>query len=107
MTLVHEEMIMNNSKVLLVSLLAAIGGCASEPVPQPEAAKIFSGDQMLRESQGMAQLGSRWQQGKQKVDQGQEMVRQGQAKIEAGQALIEEGQKIMQESEESYKAIKK
>ncbi len=102
---------MNNAKALSVSLmavcLAAISGCASEPAVQSESAKVFSGDQMLRESQGMAQLGSRWQQGKQKVDQGQELVRQGQLKIEEGQALIDEGQKIMQESEEAYKAIKK
>lgn len=94
----------------LLSLHAAcltllITGCASEPV-QPAAEKIVSGDQMLRDSQGIAQLGSRWQEGKQMVEQGQALQRQGQAKIDEGRTLVEEGQKIMRESEESYKNIK-
>jgi hypothetical protein len=67
---------------------------------------VFSGDQMLRDSQGIAQLGSRWQEGKQKVDKGQTLQRQGQAQIDEGQLLIDEGQKIMRESEEGYKTLK-
>lgn len=88
-----------------VYLALLIAGCASEP-KQPTAEKIVSGDQMLRDSQGIAQLGSRWQEGKQMVEQGQSLQRQGQAKIDEGRSLIEEGQKIMRESEESYKNIK-
>ena len=87
---------MRDFKNLLVTIQAAslallLAGCAGETVVQPEPAKILSGDQMLRESQGMAQLGGRWQQGKQMVEHGQEMQRQGQAKIDEGRALIEEG----------------
>ena len=81
--------------------------CSSQPPVQPvEPAKIVSGDVMLRDSQGIAQLGSRWQEGKQKVDKGQSLQRQGQAEIDQGQTLIDEGQKIMRESEEGYKNIK-
>jgi hypothetical protein len=83
--------------------------CSSQPVPPPAAPaapKVFSGEQMLRDSQGIAQLGSRWQEGKQKVDKGQVLQRQGQAQIDEGQTLIDEGQKIMRESEEGYKSLK-
>lgn len=92
-----------------ICLPLLITGCASKPVeppappPQP---KIVSGEQMFRDSQGIAQLGSRWQEGKQMVDKGQALQRQGQAEIDQGQSLINEGQKIMQESEEGYKNIK-
>ena len=81
--------------------------CSSQPPVEPvQPTKIVSGDVMLRDSQGIAQLGSRWQEGKQKVDKGQAMQRQGQAEIDQGQTLIDEGQKIMRESEEGYKNIK-
>jgi hypothetical protein len=97
------------SRILLslqcVCLALLVTGCASEPA-QPAAEKIVSGDQMLRDSQGIAQLGSRWQEGKQMVEQGQSLQRQGQAKIDEGRTLMEEGQKIMRESEENYKNIK-
>jgi len=90
-----------------------ITACSSQPVQPPPppasapvAPKVFSGDQMLRDSQGIAQLGSRWQEGKQKVDKGQTLQRQGQAQIDEGQLLIDEGQKIMRESEEGYKTLK-
>jgi hypothetical protein len=84
-----------------------VAGCASEPVaPTKPADKILSGEQMLRDSQGIAQLGSRWQEGKQMVERGQVMQRDGQAKIDEGRNLVEEGQKIMRESEEGYKNIK-
>lgn len=92
------------SSIIFALLLCA---CSSQPPAQPvEPAKIISGDVMLRDSQGIAQLGSRWQEGKQKVDKGQAMQRQGQAEIDQGQILIDEGQKIMRESEEGYKNIK-
>jgi len=82
-------------------------GCASEPpAPAPTAEKILSGDQMLRDSQGIAQLGSRWQEGKRMVEDGQALQREGQIKIDKGRAMIEEGQKIMHETEEGYKSLK-
>ncbi len=92
------------SSIFFALILSA---CSSQPPMQPvEPAKIVSGDVMLRDSQGIAQLGSRWQEGKQKVDKGQAMQRQGQTEIDQGQILIDEGQKIMRESEEGYKNIK-
>lgn len=91
-----------------ISLVLLVAGCASsKPVEPPAEPKIFSGDQMLRDSQGIAQLGSRWQEGKQMVDKGQALQRQGQSAIDQGQSLIDEGQKIMRESEEGYKTLKK
>jgi hypothetical protein len=96
--------------VTTFSLPVLLVGCASTPAPQPVVApaqpKIVSGDQMFRDSQGIAQLGSRWQEGKQMVDKGTALQRQGQAEIDQGQSLITEGQKIMQESEEGYKNLK-
>lgn len=90
----------------ILPLALILAGCASEPAPKPTAEKILSGEQMLRDSQGMAQLGSRWQDGKQMVERGQAMQREGQAKIDEGRNLVNEGQKIMRESEEGYKNIK-
>lgn len=90
----------------ILPLAVILAGCASEPAPKPAADKILSGEQMLRDSQGIAQLGSRWQEGKQMVERGQTMQREGQAKIDEGRNLVEEGQKIMRESEEGYKNIK-
>ena len=53
------------SSIFIALLLSA---CSSQPPVQPvEPAKIISGDVMLRDSQGIAQLGSRWQEGKQKA----------------------------------------
>jgi hypothetical protein len=82
-----------------------LGGCASEPVPV--AAPILSGEQMLSESQGIANLGDRWKKGKQMVERGNLLVREGQNKIDEGNRMIEEGEKIKSESEEGYKNIKK
>ncbi|MBD9354650.1 hypothetical protein [Methylomonas albis] len=95
-----------NTSVILLTLMVA--GCAGEPVAptKPAADKILSGEQMLRDSQGIAQLGSRWQEGKQMVERGQTMQREGQVKIDEGRNLVEEGQKVMRESEEGYKNIK-
>lgn len=95
-----------NPAVVVLSLVLV--GCASEPAapPKPAAEKILSGEQMLRDSQGIAQLGSRWQEGKQMVERGQIMQREGQIKIDEGRSLVEEGQKVMRESEEGYKNIK-
>ena len=61
---------------------------------------------MLRESQGLAELGERWLSGKKKVEQGEEMVRDGQARIAEGQRQIDEGRRIMKESEAGYHGIK-
>lgn len=92
---------------MLTSLLSAslfLAGCASEAVPPPKP--LLSGETMLRESQGMANLGERWNSGKQLVDRGNALVREGQAKIAEGNRLIDEGNKIIRESEEHYKNIK-
>lgn len=89
-----------------ICLSLTISACANKPVETPAPQKILSGDQMLRDSQGIAQLGSRWQEGKQMVDKGQALQREGQASIDQGQTLINEGQKIMRETEEGYKNLK-
>ena len=92
-------------KLTIACLALLLGGCASDPIPAPEP--IISGEQMLRESQGIASLGDRWKKGKQLVDRGNILVREGQNKIDEGNRMIEEGEKIQRESEESYKNIKK
>lgn len=84
-----------------------IVGCAAEPTPPPKAEPIISGDTMLRESQGIASLGERWQTGKEMVERGNAMVNEGEAKISEGNRMIAEGNKIIRESEENYKSIKK
>jgi hypothetical protein len=81
-----------------------LAGCASTPAPTPEP--LLSGEQMLRESQGIASLGDRWKKGKQMVERGNLLVREGQNKIDEGNRMIEEGEKVMHESEDSYKRIK-
>jgi hypothetical protein len=88
-----------------------LGGCATEPLPEPVAvaapAPIISGDLMLQESKGIATVSQRWKNGKAMVDKGNKMVRDGQNQIDEGNKMIEEGQKVIQESEETYKNIKK
>jgi len=91
--------------MLLSQLLTACGSQPTQP-PAPAPQKVFSGDQMLRDSQVLGQIHNRWQEGKQMFDKGQALQRQGQGEIDQGQTLINEGQKIMQESEEGYKTIK-
>ncbi|MDO9105654.1 MAG: hypothetical protein Q7U57_11920 [Methylovulum sp.] len=90
--------------IALFSLL--IAGCASERPAPMQAMPIISGEQMLRDSQGIAHLSERWKNGKQMVERGNGLVRDGQAKIDEGNRLIEEGSKVVRESEESYKNIK-
>jgi len=89
--------------LIIACLALLLGGCASDPAPAP----ILSGEQMLSESQGIANLGDRWKKGKQLVERGNVLVREGQNKIAEGNRLIEEGEKVKLESEESYKNIKK
>lgn len=91
----------------LICLPFLFFGCASEPVTTPKPEPIISGDTMIRESQGIANLGERWQAGKQMVDRGTAMINEGEAKITEGRRIIEEGNKIIRESEEHYKSIKK
>ena len=85
-------------------LALLLGGCASDPVLSQEP--IVSGEQMLRESQGIANLGDRWKKGKLLVEKGDALVREGKSKIDEGNRMIEEGERIKLESEESYKSIK-
>ncbi len=90
--------------IALLTLLMA--GCAAERPAPMQAMPIISGEQMLRDSQGIAHLSDRWKNGKQMVERGNSMVRDGQVKIDEGNRLIDEGTKIVRESEESYKNIK-
>jgi len=94
-----------NSSIACLALL--LGACASNPVPVSAPTPILSGEQMLRESQGIASLGDRWKKGKQLVERGNILVREGQNKIDEGSRMIEEGEKVQRESEENYKSIKK
>ena len=95
----------SRSYLLIACLTALTGGCASEP-PLTPSMPLISGEQMLRESQGIAHLGDRWKSGRQMADRGSLLVREGQAKMDEGNRLIEEGNKVMRESEESYRNIK-
>jgi len=90
--------------LVTVCLALQLGGCASDPVLTQDP--IVSGEQMLRESQGIASLGDRWKKGKLLVEKGDALVREGKSKIDEGNRMIEEGERIKLESEESYKNIK-
>ncbi|MDD5266979.1 MAG: hypothetical protein PHO08_07605 [Methylococcales bacterium] len=90
--------------LVTICLALQLGGCASDPVLTQEP--IVSGEQMLRESQGIASLGDRWKKGKLLVEKGDALVREGKSKIDEGNRMIEEGERIKLESEESYKNIK-
>jgi hypothetical protein len=105
-----QKLIMQNHFIMrtnltIASLILLMSGCASAPAPVSQP--LLSGEEMLRESQGIATLGSRWKSGKQLTDRGNILVREGQNKIDEGRHMIEEGEKIMRESEENYKSIKK
>ncbi|MGZ8151866.1 MAG: hypothetical protein ACXW0Q_03010 [Methylovulum sp.] len=89
----------------IIFLPLLLTGCASEPTAATPA-QMLSGEQMLRESQGMAHLGDRWKNGKLMADRGNNLIREGQMKIDEGNRMVEEGTKVMRESEESYKNIK-
>ncbi|MCF8006247.1 MAG: hypothetical protein K9K84_02460 [Methylovulum sp.] len=99
----HNDLIVLS---MLISTLMGLNGCASDQSIAPPSNQIISGDQMLRDSQAIAQLNSQWKKGKQLIEQGNTLVREGQTKIDEGSRLITEGEKIVHESEESYKKIK-
>lgn len=100
-------MIKTNPLLLFACTILILGGCASDPAPVAKPEPIISGDTMLRESEGMAKLGSRWQSGKDMVDKGNSLIKEGEAKISEGNRLIDEGNKIIRESEQQYKGLKK
>lgn len=100
-----QKTIQSKAGIILLPLLLA--ACASEkPVAVAPVTPVLSGDQMLRESEGIAHLSTRWKSGKQLIEQGNLKVREGQSKIDEGNRMIDEGTKIVRESEESYKNIK-
>jgi hypothetical protein len=78
--------------------------CASEKAPSP---KLLSGDQILRESQGMALIGQRHQEGENLVRQGEDLIKQGRAQIAEGERMIGEGRRIISESEQGYGELKR
>jgi len=87
----------------LAGLIVLLSACSSDPITPAPA---LSDEQMLRESQGIANLGDKWKKGKQLVVRGNVLVREGQGKIDEGNRLIEEGEKMKRDSEESYRNIK-
>ncbi|NJD06747.1 MAG: hypothetical protein FIA97_09665 [Methylococcaceae bacterium] len=89
----------------VIFVLVVLAACSTPPKPAPAPAQ--SGDQMLRESEGIARMGQRWLDGKKKVEEGEEMIRKGQATIDSGQRLVGEGRRIMQESEAGYQGLRK
>ena len=94
-----------NLTVVCIALLLV--GCASEPPVIVQApAPVLSGEQMLSESQRLANLGGRWKQGKDLVDRGNNLVREGRNKVDEGNRMIQEGEQIQRESEESSSNIK-
>lgn len=95
-------------KALPLMAAAVLAACASDKLPPPAAPpQPLSGEQMLRESHGLAQLGQRYMEGETLVRKGEDLVRQGQARITEGERLIEQGRNIMKESEQGYGALKK
>ena len=102
----NNDIIRPNLTVAGLALLLA--SCASEPVPVTvqAPAPVLSGEQMLSESQRLANLGSRWKKGKYLVDRGNNLVREGRNKIDEGNRMIQEGEQTQRESEESSSGIK-
>ena len=70
-------------------------------------APVLSGEQMISESQRLANLGDRWKKGKDLIDHGTILAREGQNNIDEGNSLIQEGEQIQHESEESSGVLKK
>ncbi len=94
----------------VTALTAALAACASQPEPPPlpePPPKPLSAEQILRESQGMAQLGQRHKEGEDMVRQGEALVREGQARMNEGQRMIDAGRKVIRESEQGYSALKR
>jgi hypothetical protein len=91
----------------VIAFSVLIVGCASDPKPVAKPEPLISGESMIRESEGMAKIGSRWQNGKDMVNKGNAMIEEGQSKITEGHRLIDEGNKIINESEQQYKGLKK
>ncbi len=95
-------------RVFALIAASALAACASQPsAPALPPPKPLSAEQILRESQGMAQIGQRHKEGEDMVRQGQELVRDGQVKEAEGQRLIDAGRKIIMESEQGYGELKK
>ena len=96
-------------EILRVFALASIAHLTACATPQPPAPppKPLSAEQILRESEGMAQLGQRHKEGENLISQGEELIRQGKAQISQGERLIEAGRKIIRESEQGYSELKK
>jgi hypothetical protein len=87
--------------------LSLLSACASdEPLPSPKPTPL-SGEQILRESQGMAQLGERYKQGESLMHEGESQVDQGKKLMAEGQRMIADGKRIMREAEQGYGEIKK
>jgi len=84
----------------ILAAAVLMSGCPMQPKP-------LSADQLMKESQGMAQLSQRHRQGEDMVKRGQDLVKDGQAKQTEGQRLIDEGQRIIQESEQGYEQLRR
>ena len=83
-----------------------LSGCGAEtPIVKPTP-KPLSGEQIIRESQGMAQLGQRHNEGESLIKSGEDMIAQGNQMVAEGQRKISEGKRIIQESEQGYGAFK-
>jgi uncharacterized phage infection (PIP) family protein YhgE len=86
-----------------------LSACATEKPqtpPMPPAAKALSGEQILRESQGMAALAQRFKEGEARVQQGEQLVEKGNQQVAEGRRLINEGRQMIQEAEKGYGNIK-
>ncbi len=95
------------SNLIVTCLALFLVGCASEPVPVAVQAPVISGEQMLNESQRLANLGDRWKKGKNMVDRGNVLVREGRNKVDEGNRMVQEGEQVQRESEESSGGLNK
>jgi hypothetical protein len=96
----------NLKSTILFCGIMLLTACASDK-PIPRQPKPLSAEQILRESQGMAQLGQKYNEGESMVRDGESLVSQGNQLIVEGQKKMTEGRRIMQESEQGYGEIKK